>query len=132
MNEEDELLGDRELEEREPSKPLTRSSEDSAVDERPLPLTLITQTKNHRELLDYFLSADIPAEGYNKTTIAEESGVSANGIRRHIDVFIAFGIVEETTAEDARITRYTTEPDSEVHRALRLANDVLASQYKPQ
>lgn len=125
----DELLGDRELRETEPSSPLEVESEGKAVDDRPLPLTLITQTKNHRELLDYFLTADIPDEGYNKSTIADQSGVSANGIRRHIDVFLAFGIVEETTDEGARITRYTTNPDNDVHRMLRLANDTLANNF---
>jgi len=94
-----------------------------------LPLTALTQSKNHRELLDYFLSANIPDKGYNKTDISEESGVSANGIRRHIDVFLEFGIVKETTSDDARITRYTNDPESEIHRTLRIANNMLKEQY---
>jgi len=128
----DDLLGDRELQEIEPSGPEQANERATmkATDDRPLPLTLITQTKNHRELLDYFLTADIPKEGYNKSEIAEESSVSANGIRRHIDVFLEFGIVKETSDDDAYITRYTNKPDSDVHRTLWLANQTLAQYYE--
>lgn len=129
----DELLGDREItEEADPSEP--QRTDDPSIEyqgpsDHPLPLTVITQTKNHRELLDYFLTADIPDEGYNKTTISEQSGVTTNGIRRHIDTFLDFGIVERTTDEDAHISRYTTNQDSDVHRALRMVNNVLADTY---
>jgi hypothetical protein len=95
---------------------------------RPLPLSALTQTKNQRDLLDYFLSVQLPEEGVSKTKMAEQSGVSANGIRRHIDVFLDFDIVELTTSEDARFTRYTTT-DNEVHDALVRANNVLAAHY---
>jgi len=130
-NEQDELLGDRTIrEEAEPSAPLRNDHPiDEPEEDRPLPLAVLTQTKNHRELLDYFLTADIPEDGYNKTKIAEQSGVSTNGIRRHIDTFLEFGIVELTTSADVHIKRYTTNKDSEVHRALRNANNVLARTF---
>lgn len=132
-SEHDDLLGDRDvLEETTPSEP--QRTEDPSIQhggdsDRPLPLTFLTQSKNHRELLDYFLTADIPDEGYNKTKIAEESGVSTNGIRRHIDTFLDFGIVELTTDPDAHIKRYTTNKESRIHRALRRANNVGAEEY---
>jgi|GEM_PF-6947935 len=108
-------------------KPALTDEHSDTRDEQPLPLNLLTQTKNHRDLLYYFLSTDIPDRGYNKTTIAEESGVSANGIRRHIDVFLSSGIVKETTSPDARITRYTNNPESELHTELVNVNNILIS-----
>jgi len=130
----DELLGDRSIKnEEEPSRP--QRTEDPSIEhkgyqDRPLPLTVLTQTKNHRELLDYFLTADMPEDGVNKTEIAKESGVSTNGSRRHIDTFLEFGIISETTNSSAHINRYTNDKDSDVHRALRVANNVLAKSYE--
>lgn len=129
----DDLLGDRTIiDDERPSAPQRADGDvDHDTEEgRPLPLTVLTQTKNHRELLDYFLTADIPDEGYNKTDIADESGVSTNGIRRHIDTFLDFGVVEMTTDEGAYISRYTNNKDSDVHRSLRAANNALAMAYQ--
>lgn len=129
-NESDDLLGDRTIrEETDPSAPQRTDVIEDESKERPLPINVLTQSKNHRQLLDYFLTADIPEEGYNKTDISDEAGVSTNGIRRHIDTFIEFGIVEETTSESAHISRYTTNKDSDVHRALRSVNNTLAEAF---
>jgi len=136
IDELNELLGDREItKEADPTQPdenETPSSTLNTEEDAPLPLTHVTQTKNHRQLLDFFLTADIPDEGINKTEMAKQSGVSANGIRRHIDTFLDYGIVELTTSESAHIKKYTVNRESDVHRALRVANNVLAENYNQQ
>lgn len=124
----DELMGDRELRETAPSGPTEIDDEVIPRTDRPLPLSALTGTKNQRDLLDYFLTHDLPDDGLSKAEMAEESGISANGIRRHIDVFLDFDIVETTTSEDTRFTRYTTT-DNEVHETLVVANNVLAAHF---
>jgi len=37
-----------------------------------------------------------------------------------------------TTSPDAHITRYTTDKDSEVHRALRGVNNILTREFEPR
>jgi DNA-binding MarR family transcriptional regulator len=78
------------------------------------------------------MSTDLPSEGYNKSDIARECDISANGVRRNIDVFVEFGLIEETTSDDARVVRYTNRRKSELYAALRYANDLMAEQYESQ
>jgi hypothetical protein len=100
------------------------------IENEPSALTVLTQSRNHSELLDYFLSADMPERGLNKTDISEQSGVSTNGIRRHIDIFLDFGIIRETTPTDVHINRYTNDTESELFHRLKNANNALAVEYR--
>lgn len=124
----DELLDGRKLRETAPSGPTEIDDDIIPNVERSLPLSLLTATKNQRDLLDYFLSNELPDRGLSKKRVAEECGISANGVRRHIDVFVDFGLVEITTSADTKFKRYTTT-DNEVYDVLIEANNVLAAHY---
>jgi hypothetical protein len=103
---------------------LTHHLEEEAESEQQ-PLLELVETENRRDLLEYFMSESIPDRGYNKADLSEASGVTSGGIRRHIDPFLEADIIRRTTSKDAHIKRYTTNDDSDVLRALRIANNIL-------
>ena len=128
----DDLLGGRQNHRRtETSGPETVDPDRSTFEEfenRPLGVNALFQTLVRRQLLDYFLTAEIPESGVNKQELAEKSGVAPNSVRRHIDILVDFGVVRETTAEDAYITRYAPG-DPEVIRAIAELNERVTEHY---
>jgi len=134
VDRDDDLLGGRTPVERaDTSRPETTAKPTNkmrADDNAPLPLNALTRTKARRELLDYFLTAEIPESGYNKSKMARESGVSANRIRDHIDVFLDMGLVVLTSDEDAHIKRYRVNSESRAYVVLREANEQLYHCYQ--
>ena len=97
------------------------------------PSSWLTLTKNQSVsyIIDALLDLRIKRE-FNKSELAEMTGVSRNSVGNHIDLFVGLGIV--TPVEGTHPQRYRFDATSDVSKALikleRAVNNQVSNQQQ--
>lgn len=96
-------------------------------DGHPTVVGMFCQTDIRRTLLRYFLTEIAKEHTHKRTTgdIIDDTGVSRNSVRNHIDLFIESGLVIEHDA-DQQFTHYEPNTDSDVFTIFRDCDEILS------
>lgn len=93
----------------------TEASDSHVRDEYPSGWLALTRNESVNYIIDGLLDAPSHRE-YNKSELAEKSGVNRKSVGRHIDLLLEVGIVEEVSETSPQ--RYRFNPENDVSKAI--------------